>query len=202
MSDNEATNYFIDISGRNELNKPKAHVSLIFSLRFNDGTAIEKQQLTISQKPIVSVFKHAGYVNVYLDFLSCEDNDLALAWNLLSDYSSPENSIDWSDEELESGCYIGEDEKEHQIYFPMIELILSPFGRETEYIMRGLNPAFYTLQPNDPKGFPCVLQLTFPEDWFFVDDKIDPIDLESLRKEVSEEFGMTSAPFERYSEHR
>lgn len=193
MARNKTTDYFIDISGVDQFKKPKAHVSLSYSLRYSDGSVIEKQELTIPQKPIVSVFKHAGYVNVYLNFFSREDTDLALAWQLLTDYSNPENSVDWTEEELESGYYLGEDDKEHKIYFPLLELVLSPIGRETEYIMSGLNPAFYTLQPNDPKGPPCVLQLTFPEDWFCVNDEIDPVDRLAIQNELDEELGINQA---------
>lgn len=190
MARNKTTDYFTDISGCDKLGKPKAHVSLNFSLRYGDGRSIEQQELTIPQKPIVSVFKHAGYVNVYLDFFSREDTDLALAWQLLSDYSNPENSVDWTEEELESGVYLGEDDKEHMIYFPLLELVLSPIDKETDYIMCGLNPAFYTLQPNNPKGDPCVLQFTFPEDWFFINDEIDPVDRLAIQNELDEELGI------------
>ena len=182
------TDYFVDISGKDDSGKPKAHVSLNFSLRYNDGSSVEQQELIIPQKPIVTVFKHAGYVNVLLDFLTREDKDLALAWKLLTDYSDPERSVDWSDEELESGFYIGEDEKKHMIYFPILSLALSPIDKEEEYMMHGLNPAFFTLQPNDPMGHPCVLQLTFPEDWFFIDNDIDPVDKTAILDELDEEF--------------
>ncbi len=182
------TAYFVDISGQDESGKPKAHVALNFSLRFNDGSSIEEQELVIPQKPVVSVFKHAGFVNVHLDFLTHLDNDLNLAWKLLTDYSDPENSVDWTEEELESGYYMGVDDKEHMIYFPMLELVLSPIDKETEYIMHGLNPAFFTLQPNDPKGSPCVLQFVFPEEWFFINDEIDPINESALHEELEAEF--------------
>lgn len=196
MTHKKTTDYFIDISGRDKAEKPKAHVSLIYSLRYNNGTSIERQELTIPQKPVVSIFKHAGYVNVYLDFLSRDDSDLAMAWKLLSEYSNPENSVDWTEEELESGSYLGEDDKEHMIYFPMIELILSPIGRETEYMMHGLNPAFFTLQPNSPKESPCVIQLTFPEDWFIIDDNIEPVDMNAIRNELEEELGANPTELE------
>lgn len=180
---------YIDISGLDEYSRPKAHVALTYGNHYSDGQIQVKQELFLPVKPVVHVFKHAGFVNVMLDFLSTDDGDLAMAWDLVSNYSRPENSVDWSFEELDSRVYIDKTGKEHPIHFPMLELVLSPIGREVEYQFHGTNPAFYTLQPNGPKGGPCVLQLTFTADCFTLVDDIEPIDIDTIRNEVMEELG-------------
>jgi len=119
-----------------------------------------------------------------------------MAWDLLSSYSTPENSIDWSEEELTTGVYTDMDGQTRLVYFPMIELVILPTGKLNAqtptdlFQLHGLNPAFYTLQPNGPKGEPCVLQLTFPEDWFVLEDEIAPVDMEKIRNEIMEELAM------------
>lgn len=180
---------FVDISGTDEFGHGKAYVALVYSTRYDDeeGTTVVRRELNIAPKPIVMVSQHAGYATVLLDFLSNEDMDLRQAWELLSDYSRPENSIAWTDEELESGVYVDESGKEQPIYFPLVELVLSPVGKETEYQIHGINPAFYTLQPNGPEGQPSVLQLVFPEEALVVADEIDEIDYDSIQREIREE---------------
>ena len=183
-------NRYVEISGLNEYFRPKAHVALAYGNCYSDGQFQVKQELLLPVKPVVHVFKHAGFVNVMLDFLSPDDGDLAMAWDLLSSYSRPENSIDWSLEALNDRVYIDENGNEQMIYFPMLELILSPIGKEDEYQFQGRNPAFFTLQANSPKGDPCVLQFTFTEDWFtLIEEGIDPVNIDSIRQEIMEEMG-------------
>lgn len=180
---------YIDISGTDKYGHGKAHIALVYATRYDDeaGTSVVHRELTIPPKPIVMVSQHAGYANVLLDFLSNDDEDLRQAWDLLQEYSRPENSVYWSEEEYENHVYVDEEGHEQPIYFPCIELILSPAGKETEYQIHGINPAFYTLQPNGPQGVPSVLQLTFPEDWLVVSDEIDPVDFGSIEREIQEE---------------
>ena len=164
---------YIQVSGPDQYGRPKTHVMFTYCERYSDGSTSILQELAISLKPIVSVFRHAGYVNVTLDFQRREDMDLAMAWNLLEDYQRPVNSVDWLPEELETGFYEDEAGKQHMIYVPMLEMTISLKGKETEFALTGLNPAFFTLQPSGPKGDPCVLQLTFQEDWFFVTEDLN-----------------------------
>ena len=180
---------YIDISGKDQYGHGKAHIALVYGTRYDDeeGTTVIHREVDIPPKPIVMISQHAGYANVLLDFLSNNDEDLRLAWDLLQEYSRPENSVSWSEEEYESHVYVDEDGKEQPIYFPCIDLILSPVGKETEYQIRGINPAFYTLQPNGPEGIPSVLQLTFPEECLVVADEIDPVDFGSIEREIQEE---------------
>lgn len=180
---------YIDISGTDQYGHGKAHIALVYGTRYDDeeGTTVIHREVDIPPKPIVMISQHAGYANVLLDFLSNNDEDLRLAWDLLQEYSRPENSVSWSEEEYENHVYVDEDGKEQPIYFPCIDLILSPVGKETEYQIRGINPAFYTLQPNGPEGIPSVLQLTFPEECLVVADEIDPIDFGSIEREIQEE---------------
>lgn len=180
---------YIDISGPDQYGHGKAHIALVYSTRYDDekGTTVVHRELTIPPKAIVMISQHAGYANVLMDFLSNDDEDLRQAWDLLQEYSRPENSVAWSDEEYKNHVYVDEDGNEQPIYFPCIDLILSPVGRETEYQICGYNPAFYTLQPGSPQGIPSVLQLTFPEEWFVVADDIEPVDIGNIEREIQEE---------------
>jgi len=181
---------YIDISGLDEYERPKAHVALTYGNCYSNGQFQVLQELILPVKPVVQVFKHAGFVNVMLDFLNTDDGDLFMAWDLLEHYNRPENSIDWSVEALNAGVYTDEQGNEQLVHFPMLELILSPIGKEDEYQFQGRNPAFYTLQANGPKGGPCVLQFTFTEDWFtLIEDGIDPVDIDAIRQEILEEMG-------------
>jgi len=173
----------IDISGVDKDNKTKAHVVLRHVETYSDGTTKEIESVVII-KPVVYVFKHAGYVNVRLDFGDPRDQDLWYIWQILDRYSKPENSVSYLPEEIESGVYIDNEKRKRLVYFPTLQLSLSPIGEETNYQMVGFNPIFYTLQPQSPNGKPTVLQFTFPEEWFLIVDKIDPIDMETLYQEV------------------
>lgn len=176
---------YIDISGTDEFGHPKAHMSIAFVERYADGSSDIIQEVSVPLKPIVSIFAHDGFVNVDLDFRSSRDADLAMVWNLLEEYKQPINSVDWLPEELESGIYIDQDGNERSLYFPMLELVLSPKNKETEYAIAGFNPLFFTLQPNDPKGEPCVIQFTFEESLFLVIEGLrDSVDLNEIRDEI------------------
>lgn len=185
---------YLEISGTNEYGRPKAHVTFTYAERYSDGTEKVLREMVISLKPIISVFHHAGYINVDMDFRNSSDIDLAMIWDLLEEYKRPINSVDWLPEEIESGVYEDESGNERLVYFPVLEVSLHPAGKETEFAIIGENPLFFTLQPNGPKGEPCVLQFTFLEDWFFVTegDKIN-VDLASIRDEVVSELAMEMA---------
>lgn len=200
MSDSEkktprAKDRYIELSGPDEYGRAKTHVALTYLNQFSDGTSTILQELTISRKPIVNIFCHDDYVNVTLDFLSPRDADLAMVWQLLEAYSRPINSVDWLPEELESGIYIDEEGNERMVFFPMLQLTLSPFNREMEFGITGMSPLSFTLQPNGPSGEPCVLQLTFNRELFFVteSDQIKGVDTEQLRQEVAEEMALDMA---------
>lgn len=94
--------------------------------------------LTID-KPIINIFKHAGFVNVFLDFGSRDDMDLRVIWDVLTEYSRPANSVSYLPEELESGFYNTEDGPK-MVYFPVLSLALSPIGREDSYMVHGYAP--------------------------------------------------------------
>lgn len=185
---------YLDISGPDQYGKPKAHIVLNHSIRYSDGSSDELQEISVSQKPIVNIFRHAGYVNVLLDFKTRNDRDLYLVWELLQEYSRPINGVAWLPEEIETGYYTDENGEQQMVYFPMLELALIPVGKETEYQLLGVNPLFFTLQPNGPSGEPCVLQFTFLDSWFNVVEKSDNgVDLEAIRDEVMQELAFEQA---------
>lgn len=200
MSDSEkktprAKDRYIELSGPDDYGRPKAHVVLSYLNQYSDGTSTILHTLTIPRKPIVNIFCHDDHVNVTLDFLSPRDADLAMVWQLLETYSRPINSVDWLPEELESGIYTDEEGNERMVFFPMLQLTLSPINREMEFGITGLSPLFFTLQPNGPSGEPCVLQLTFNRELFFVteSDQIEGVNAEQLRQEVAEEMALDMA---------
>lgn len=179
--------YFADISGENEFGRPKARFMMRYYISYSDGTEDEIENLVI-EKPIFSIFKHAGFVNVRMDFEQSIDQDLRDVWEMLEEYSQPINSVSYLPEEIESGYYT-DSTGEHLVFFPMIDLTISPIGKEKDYVMLGINPAFYTLQPRDPSGVPCVIQLTFPEDWFVVTES-PTLDVDDIQREVVQELGI------------
>lgn len=179
---------FADISGSDDFGRPKARILLRHYTQFSDGSEIEHDEPLIIEKPILSVFKHAGYVNVRMDFHQIIDQDLRDVWELLERYSDPMNSVDYTQEELESGFYKDEDGKEYLVHFPTIALTLSPINREKDYAMTGINPAFYTLQPQKPGGAVCVLELTFQEDLFVIARDLS-LDTDEIQQEALQELG-------------
>lgn len=176
---------FVAISGTNPAGRPKAHVLLNYYLQYSDGSTKEIHMLTMD-KPIVNIFKHAGFVNVYLDFGSRADMDLRMMWDTLSEYSSPSNSVSYLPEELEAGYY-ETPEGPQMVFFPVLDLAISPIGKEDSFMIHGYNPAFFTLAPNSPNGDACVIQFTFMEETFTVVEDLSPVDHEHIQSEIHEE---------------
>ena len=57
-------------------------------------------------------------------------------------------------------------------------------------MIMGINPAFYTLAPSEPRCEPCVVQFTFDEENFFVFNELKPVDYSAIQKEVLAELEM------------
>ena len=181
------SSYFADISGESSFGRPKARIQVRYCTLFSDGSEIEHQPY-MTEKPILSLFKHAGFVNVRMDFGQVIDQDLLELWSLLETYSNPLNSVSYTPEELESG-YFTDEQGQHLVYFPTVDLVISPVSNEKAYAMSGINPAFYTLQPRGPGGEACVLQLTFPEDCFSVITSL-ALDYDEIQQEAMQELGL------------
>lgn len=175
----------VAISGATGQGRPKAHVLLNYYEQYSDGTTKDIQMLSMD-KPIVNIFKHAGFVNVYLDFGSRTDMDLRVMWDLLCEYRRPANSVSYLPEELESGFYETPDGPK-MVYFPVLDLALSPIGQESSFMIHGYNPAFFTLAPNSTTGEACVIQFTFLEDTFTIVDELDQLDPGRINSEIAEE---------------
>lgn len=180
------SSYFAAISGASNNGRPKARILMRYCTLYSDGTEIEHQAILV-EKPILSVFKHPLFVNVHMDFDQAIDQDLREIWEMLESYRNPLNSVSYSPEELESGYYTDES-GEHLVYFPTIDVTISPINSEKEYALSGINPALHTLQPRDPSGEPCVLQLVFPEDCFSVVTDLT-LNLEEIQREALSELG-------------
>lgn len=182
------TDFFNDISGTNVAGHTKAIVQLRWFEKNSDGTETEIREIPPMQKPIVYIAKHPGFVNLFLDFGRRIDVDLANSWNLLMDYFSPLNSVSYTEEEIEAGVFNnGEGTEDRLVYFPLLQVRISPAGRETDYLIIGLNPVCCSISPRDLSGEPCVIQMTFEEDWFVVNSDIDKVDIEEVKRELIEE---------------
>jgi len=192
-----ARDRFIQVSGTDQFGKPKTHVIFTFSERYSDGSSKVLQEVSVSKKPILSVFSNEGFVDVTMDFRSRDDVDLNLALQLIGEYQRPINSVDWLPEEIEQDFYIGEDGEQHLLYWPVLEVAISPLNKELEFMLTGINPPFFTLQPSmttHPSGSsfePCVLHFTFLQDWFTVSEDLhEHVDLDAMREEVIQELAM------------
>ena len=175
----------IDISGSVGAGRPKAHMFLRHYVQYFDGSTRDIEAAPID-KPIVNIFQHAGFVNVFLDFGRQSDMDLKIVWDIIHAFTDVRNSVSYLPEELASGEYQTEAGPQ-MVYYPVLELILSPIGREDEYAIHGYNPAFVTLAPNGPNGEICVLQLTFHEDTFSVVNHPYELDPSRIQAEIEEE---------------
>lgn len=176
-----------DISGTNAAGHTKAIVNLRWYEKNSDGTETQIREVQM-QKPIVYIMKRAGYVNLFLDFKRRIDVDLKNCWDLISAYFNPVNSVSYTEDELESGVFNnGAGTMDRLVYFPLLEVRLSPIGRELEYIITGLNPASCSLAARDPSGEPCVLQMVFEESWFVVNSDLEQLDIREIEQEIIEE---------------
>lgn len=155
---------FVAISGSAPGGRSKAHVCLKYYNLYSNGTVQDLAELPM-HNPIVSIFKHAGFVNVYLNFGSRTNQDLSDTWDMLTEFSRPMNKVSYLPEEIESGFFEAKNGKE-MVYFPVLDLILTPAAGEDSFVIHGCNPLHFLLEPNGPKEEPCVLQLVFREESF------------------------------------
>jgi len=181
---------FMSISGTDRSGRPKADVFFRHYLHYSDGTMKEIEEIQM-RKPIVNIFCSAGYVNLFLDFHSRTDADLALAHSCLMRYMSTSNSVLYDREEVEQGYYFNPAGEEELVYFPILEVALSPIGHETEYMIHGYRPAFFGMFHGDgPANEPTGLQLVFKDNLFILNESIDPLDLASVQNQAVEEAKM------------
>lgn len=176
--------FFRDISGTNAANRTKALVNIRWFEKNSDGTETDIREVTF-QKPIVNILKGAGYTHLYLDFMRDIDVDLRNAWELLAAFYHPANSVSYTPEELEAGVFFNPlAGKEQLVYFPLVQVRISPLGKETEYLISGLNPLGYTLMPPQPGRQFCILDMIFVDEFFVVDSDIERVDMDALKAEA------------------
>lgn len=180
--------FFNDISGTNAAGRTKAIVSLRWFEKNSDNTETEIREIPMLQKPIVQISKHLGYVKLYLDFGRRIDVDFNNMYNMIMDFFSPLNSVSYTMEELETGVFNnGDGTPDRLVYYPLLQIMLSPIGKETDYLIMGMNPFYFGVCPRDLSGEPTMIQMVFEDHWFVVDSKIDKIDVEEMKREVIEE---------------
>lgn len=175
--------YIKDISGVGSNGKTKAQIKFrLLELQSNRIKKILNEVTT--DIPVLSIFKHAGAVNMYLDFGSPNNPDCISLDKLLDEYLNPTNHFPYLLEELNSEKYLdGEEEKD--IYFSAFEVIISPIDSESEYKILAYNPQFYNYEPSAPYSKnPSIVQLTFPDDLFSIVDKLDDKILQEIHNEV------------------
>ena len=179
--------YILDISGANAQKKSKAHTFIkSYQLYPVDGTERVFTELNFT-KPIVKVFHQLGYYHLFLDFGSPNDMDLRMTYDTIARFSSPENSVSWLEDEIESGLYLDDAGIERKVYYPMISITLIPIGKETQYQMTGFNPILFDLTAGDIKGTPSVMHFVFDENTFEITDQKIEFSMNDIRLEAEEE---------------
>lgn len=174
---------FMEVSGVGPNGRPKAHVLLRQYLQYSDGSTQDISTYS-TDKPVLSFFKRAGFINFYLDFGSNRDMDLRMIWDALEDFGRPENSVSYLDEEIESGEY-NTPTGPKMVYFPTLDLAICPIGREDEFMIHCYNPALWALSPNDPQGTnPCVLRMCFWEGSVTVVNDLEKLNLAQIQSEL------------------
>ena len=179
-----AAERYKEISGKDRSGRTKCELILRHYLHYSDGTTKDIEEVIHIRKPVVNIFSAAGWVNVFLDFGRRTDEDLRLVWNLLSNYMQSKNSVSYLPEEISQGYYIGEDGNENLVYFPMVELALSPLGHEMEYMIHGFRPLLYALVGASPEQDLTVLHLVFKDNLFVVDEQVGDLDLVAIQREA------------------
>ena len=183
---------FQEISGMDSSGRTKCEIFLRHYLMYSDGTTKEVEEVHI-RKPIVYIFAAGGYVNVFLDFFRRTDDDLRLAWSVVQNYMNPANSAFFLPEEVEQGYYITEDGRQELVYYPFLELAISPLGHEQEYMIHGYRPLLYANVSPAPDKDLTVLQLVFKDNLFIVDEEVGEIDRYSVQQEALNEAQMEMA---------
>lgn len=152
--------------------KTKSAIGLFHEIWHTNGDTTPVQQISL-EKPVVNIFRHAGYVQVDLVFISKFDADLRNIWDMLTRFCEPENSMDDETDEM-----------------PTIVLAIYPTEFEGKYYILATNPIFFTLQPEDASGDPCVIRLIFDEEEFTVFEEDDEDVMEEIMNEITEELDL------------
>jgi len=172
-----AVERYRQISGADRSGRTKCELFLRHYLHYSDGTTKEVEEVHV-HKPVAHIFSSGGYVNVFLDFGRRTDEDLRIVWDILDRYMQSSNGVSFLPEEIEQGYYRNDEGEQALVYFPIMELVLSPLGHELEYMIHGYRPLLYTLAATAPDKDLTVLHLVFKDNLFVVDEQIlqpDPI---------------------------
>lgn len=153
-----------NICGTNESGKSKSMFSIFHEL-WKVGDNDEKDEVANLHidKPILKAHMHLDYVIIDFEFQSNSDHDLAHMWYFLENFTKIENSIDFSDEELERGIYFADD-KECPVKIPVLIFNIVPKKYNGKYSLTAFNPIFHTLQPKYPKDEARVIRTVFNAD--------------------------------------
>ncbi len=183
---------FKEISGADSSGRTKCEIFFRHYLQYSDGTTKEVEELHI-RKPVINIFSAGGYVNVFLNFFRRTDEDLRMAWNLVTNYMNPANSAVFLPEEIEQGYYVSAEGNEELVYYPFLELAISPLGHEKEYMIHGYRPLLYCLVGESPEKDLTIMQLVFKDNLFIVNKEIGAIDRMAVQQEAIYEAQMEMA---------
>lgn len=171
-------------SGKSESGNPKCMFTL-----FNEVWGMDDSKTTIDDlfidKPELRIFKHAGYVQVDFIYESARDMDLYFQHKFIEDFSQSENSVDYTEEELEKGIYIDENGYEKPVKFPNLILNIIPRELKEKYYIMGFNPIFSCLQPLEPEGEIKMIRLVFnEEDFLFLEADSENLNVGDIEQEA------------------
>lgn len=181
----------MEISGADRLGKTKATCFLRSYLHYSDGTTKEVEEMQLN-KPIVNIFASGGFVNVFLEFGRRTDEELNLAFDMITRYMSASNSAVFLPDEVAQGYFINEAGEDELVYYPILELAISPLGHEREYMIHGYRPLLYGMVGPTPTSDLTTLQIVFKDNLFIVDEHAGSIDYAAVERDAMEEARMES----------
>ena len=171
---NEIKRVIEQLSGKTSYGKTKAYFTLTHALSGTDGTVKEIDSIFID-KPEIRIFRGLEYTTVDFVYEFNTDADLALQWEFIQKFLSPENGCFFTSEDIpefydDEGALI-------QVQY-LHELVLSIADNEHngKYSFENLfgNMVTATLVPVRPKDPATILRMVFPtEDVVFLEMEDD-----------------------------
>ena len=134
-------------SGKNEQDEAMAIAGISREKWHIDGTEAEQIDELVLATPVLNVFKHGGYVQVDINFISRYNDELITAWNFLEQFCEASNSLDEESNDV-----------------PVLILTLVPVAQDGKVYGIFANPIFHTLQPEKPGLEATVIRMIFDEE--------------------------------------
>ncbi len=177
---------YMEISGPDRSGHTKGRLFMRHYLQYSDGTTKEIEELEMV-KPIINIFSAGGYVNLFLEFKSRTDVDLAKAFACIQRYFDTSNGVTFTEDEMTQGFYTNEVGEDEQVFTPVLEISISPLGHEFEYMIHGFRPLLYAMVGREPENDLNILELVFKDKLFLIDDNIGTIDHQAIRLDLMDD---------------